>query len=372
MKKKVYIPIIVIIVLTIVGIFAAQYFGKKEPKVCTIGAILNLTGPIAAADETKKNAISLAVDIINKEGGINGKPLKVEFYDSKLQPKEALSIMREIELRGTKVLLVSTSQIALTIIPVINKNKIIMFATSAHPELLTNSDFTFRAFTKSEDEGTLIAKYFLQNKFKIVGILHTSEVYGQSVVEAIKNMVSNQVTLLVEEYKPGEKDFRDILIKMKAKDIEAIGIVGFGVSYSAILKQLEELKLYIPIVGNVNFSIVDLDALPQNQVKNLIFLTPHYELEEGKGAFEFFAEYQRRFQSRPPYHAVYIADAAKIVAEAFRQVGCTNIDRVHGRLTSGINIQAFSGRLSLSPSREMEYKLDLVRYKEGKILPIEE
>jgi branched-chain amino acid transport system substrate-binding protein len=106
MRPKIYLPVIIglAIIVAIVGIWIST-IKEKEPKVYKIGAILPLTGNLAILGEPEKNGMSLAEEIINQQGGINGRPIKIIFEDSKGQPKEAVSIANKfINIDGIKII----------------------------------------------------------------------------------------------------------------------------------------------------------------------------------------------------------------------------------------------------------------------------
>ena len=58
--------------------------GKEEIK---IGALFPLTGDVVGPGQNARAAVEIAVEEVNKQGGINGSPLKVIYEDSKCNAK---------------------------------------------------------------------------------------------------------------------------------------------------------------------------------------------------------------------------------------------------------------------------------------------
>ena len=61
-----------------------------------IGALLPLTGPEAVYGEAFKRAYTLAVQDINAQGGIQGKPLELILKDTQSRPQEAIKAAKEL------------------------------------------------------------------------------------------------------------------------------------------------------------------------------------------------------------------------------------------------------------------------------------
>ena len=113
MKKLLGLVIVIIIVIVIIRISSsgtpAAVPASKEP--VKIGAALMLTGPAALLGELQKNAINLAVEKINADGGINGRPVEVITEDAVYDPKQAVSAYQALKQRGLKNFIIDGSPI---------------------------------------------------------------------------------------------------------------------------------------------------------------------------------------------------------------------------------------------------------------------
>ena len=63
--------------------------GSQALTEWSVGAYLSLSGEDAAFGIDTKEGIELAVDEINKAGGVKGRPIKVIYEDDKSNPQEA-------------------------------------------------------------------------------------------------------------------------------------------------------------------------------------------------------------------------------------------------------------------------------------------
>jgi len=65
----------------------AQSQGVSKTEI-TLGAIQDLSGPLASAGKQARLGMMLRVDEINEQGGINGRKLKLIVEDSAYDPKK--------------------------------------------------------------------------------------------------------------------------------------------------------------------------------------------------------------------------------------------------------------------------------------------
>jgi branched-chain amino acid transport system substrate-binding protein len=86
------------IVLSVVALVAtmatATITGSARADDLVIGLSMNKTGPLAANGTTNDVAVQMAVDEINAQGGVNGKPLKVVVFDTAGDPQQAVVATR--------------------------------------------------------------------------------------------------------------------------------------------------------------------------------------------------------------------------------------------------------------------------------------
>jgi len=236
---------------------------SKEPiKIGFIGA---LTGDGASFGETEKNVISLAVDDINKSGGINGQSIEMIYEDGKCNGKDATTAVQKlINIDKVKVILGGTcSAETLAVAPIVEQNKIILFSSfSSNPAITNAGDYIFRNSPSDSDVAKLDAEVIIK-KYKKVAIMSENTDYSLGVRDVMKKVFSEKGISVVadETYNGAIPDFRTVLSKIKASDAEMF-YINPGTSAKAggiIVKQARELGIKIPIHGN--FSLGTPDAL---------------------------------------------------------------------------------------------------------------
>ena len=96
--KKVISSWKLVISFTVIFIFALASVCFAAQDEIKIGVTMPLSGPLAFAGQREVNGMKLAVEKINKEGGIlDGKKIKLVIYDDKGNPEEAVSTIKKID-----------------------------------------------------------------------------------------------------------------------------------------------------------------------------------------------------------------------------------------------------------------------------------
>jgi len=313
LKIKVWILIGVIV---IIGIILLNVSMKSQEDVIKIGFIGPLTGDVAFLGSIDQKATNLAVEEINKKGGINGKQLEVVFQDGKCTGEGGLSAANKlINFENVKILLVSCGQEVLTISPLAEKNKVILFATYAtHPDISNLGEFIFRNSYSDADIATIASETIAQ-KHKKIGLLSEQTDYTIGLRNAFKVKFEEQGGTIIEDYfGSGSTDFRIQILKLQ--DLDAIFINPSGlIQGELILKQLKELQYEGDLYGNYFGGSNQIQEIEQAQGM-IYFSDPSITNNEKKR--EYFEKYQNTYGELPDleFPAVARYDAVYILSNA--------------------------------------------------------
>lgn len=142
MKKAwIGIGILAIIVLVVVIVL------RKVPKDIVIGHIAPMTGDAAVYGEWEKEGIDLALEEINKSGGIGGKLIRVIHEDDQADPTNGINAINKLILvdRVQAIIGAAASSVTLAIAPIAEKNRVVlMSAVSAADKISDAGDYIFR------------------------------------------------------------------------------------------------------------------------------------------------------------------------------------------------------------------------------------
>ena len=160
---KIIIAVIVVVVLVAIGYSIKNKSGNVGSNgPIKIGYIGPLTGDTSSIGTVNKAAIEIAVDEINKAGGINGQPLQVIYEDGQCNATTATNAASKlINLDKVSIIiggLCSTETAAFG--PMAMKNKVIVLSPgSSAPNLNQLGKYFFRSYPSDAFQGKFGAEY---------------------------------------------------------------------------------------------------------------------------------------------------------------------------------------------------------------------
>ena len=138
-----------------------------------IGAILTFTGNGAAPAQNVHDGIVLAIEEINKRGGVNGCKVEVAFADSQSDPQSAAEAFNKIEAAIHPLFYISYSTsdgMALT--PLAEKSQVILMGlVTAGIDFTRGRDWVFRYWPLGPAYITPLLRILLDLHVKNLGVI---------------------------------------------------------------------------------------------------------------------------------------------------------------------------------------------------------
>src|SRR5215831_5936354 len=167
-------------------------FGQAKPY--KIGTTQPLSGTAASGGKTALVGIQMAVDRINKAGGINGRPVELIVADDEGKPDvgrrkaEKLAVEDNIDAHVGGFL----SNICLACTPVWDEHKIVNMITVCLDPTLTTSKcnrYSFRPVDYAPAQAVAFAPYLVNNLGRKWHIAYTDYAWGQSTRDAYAEQI---------------------------------------------------------------------------------------------------------------------------------------------------------------------------------------
>jgi branched-chain amino acid transport system substrate-binding protein len=229
------------------------------PPLIRVGVAVPLTGPIGLNGQEVKEAADLAVDILNRAGGIKGKT-KVElvYGDTRCVPTDGVTVTQRMLSQGIDFYIGNyCSSVALATMPILAGEGIpqivLAFANSITEEARTPN--SVRIGPNANIDMGQLAKFAVtvkgNKKFAAIGLNND---YGRSMVEAFAKSAERYGGKVIDaQYAPFGADFATFLTKIKNSDADAVVCVTMGNDTVAFTKSYFELGMKINIFTNCNF-----------------------------------------------------------------------------------------------------------------------
>lgn len=333
---------------------------KKPPY--KIGAIFPLTGPVAVAGEFVRTGLLLAVDEVNKQGGINGIPLELVIEDDACDPKKAVTSFQKLAEVDNVPAIIGPfcSGSALATAPLANEKKVIEITSGAATPLLTSAgDYVFRVSPSDNFQATFMAEQ-IGTRHQRLAILYLQNQQATDMEEAFLKSFVGKITA-IESFSEGDIDIKSQLEKIAKSEPEALLVLVFPAQYSFVTKQIVELGIDLPLYASHTFETPEslkLGAQAERykysiQSYNTSLLPNH----------EFIAAYKDRFNKTPSIWSMYTYDAVLVLAEALKQCPQDSFcikDRLYA--LKGYNgVSGFASFDQNGDSKEYSYHLKTVK-----------
>ncbi|MHA7968399.1 branched-chain amino acid ABC transporter substrate-binding protein [Rhizobium sp. CAU 1783] len=242
-----------------------------------IGLIAPLTGPVAAYGEQVKHGAEVAVEEINKAGGINGEKVVLKLADDAGEPKQGVSAANQLVGEGIRFVVGPvTSGVAIPASDVFAENGILMVTPTATAPDLTNRGLTnvLRTCGRDDQQAEVAAKYVLANfKDKKIAIINDKGQYGKGLADAFKKTLNEGGVTEVfnDALAAGDKDFSALTTRLKADGAEVVYFGGYHPEGGLLARQLADLGIKALIVGGDGLSNSEYASIGGDSANGTVF-----------------------------------------------------------------------------------------------------
>ena len=185
MKKAVSIFLVLAMA---VGCFAGcgSKEAKKDADKFYIGGIGPTTGDAAIYGTAVMNGAQIAVDEINKAGGVNGKQIEFNFQDDQSDAEKSVNAYNTLKERGKQMLDGTvTSTPCTAVVEETHADNMFQLTPSATAVESIQYDNAFRMCFSDPSQGTVSADYIAENGLatKVAVIYDSSDTYSTGIYQ---------------------------------------------------------------------------------------------------------------------------------------------------------------------------------------------
>ena len=222
-----------------------------------IGVMESLTGPGETYGQVATQAKQLAMEEINRAGGINGRLLQMIIEDEKCNARDSITAYTKLtQVDNVKIILgTSCSGAMLGAAPLAEKDGVVMFSGLAtNPAVADAGDYIFRTSMNDAQVGIDTGNKLWTDGIRKLATITEATDYAEGVRRETADRFKALGGEIVAEERYGseETDFRTALTRIMGKNPDAIHIAAQAeFSGGTIQKQVRELGYEGPIYGEV-------------------------------------------------------------------------------------------------------------------------
>jgi branched-chain amino acid transport system substrate-binding protein len=362
-KKNTIIAAAVLAVVLAAGIiFNATKSGASGNELKVV-AILPLTGPAATFGQDEKAGMELA---LKADAGADI-PLSFSFEDSQGKPDQAVSIFRKsYDLEGRRAVFVSTTGPSMAVLPLLKESDQpnIAFVIATLSGMTKDFPSAFRIYPSVDEEIRALSAYAESAGIRRIAGYAVKNQAGEDFIRKMDVAAGKFGGSVVfsDTFEPGEKDYRQVLLKIKASNAEAILITGFTFNYADIFRQMIDIDLKIPVLAGGGIALTDLKDIPTDFLQNVVFPASSLAFEKDRPQTREFLDLARKAGRIPNYEVAYAYDSARLLQAAVSKSNSTNPTEIKKMILQLMPYEGATGTILLDEHRDAILNLKAVRF----------
>ena len=287
-----------------------------------IGLIAEITGPNAEAGTYTINGARLAVDEINRNGGVLGKQVELVIEDN--QSTNPGTVLAFSKLGGNKDIPAIIGPIRSTqtqaASPSIAKLAIPTMIGGTDPSLTrVNNRWLFRCRPNDLYSSRVIADYGVNKlTLKKWAIVHSTDAFGsggaKALIDALKGYGVEPV--LVQGYTNNSQDFTPVVLAIKKSGADVIGsYMTNSQDVGIFAKQVRQLGVTAVWVGSPSI-VTDTAMKLAGDALYDTYGIADFNPDANPAARAYAAAYRARYKLEPDVYSSWAFDAMKVIAAA--------------------------------------------------------
>lgn len=321
------------------GVFGLWTLSTAQAAEIKLGGAAALTGYLSTIDRALIDGAVLAVEDINKSGGLLGQKVTMVTEDNRSEPVDTVNVVKKMLTSVGAQILVNGSSSAgnAAAYSLAVRSKVPMTIQGILPPK-EDPKWAFSFLPPPAFEIALRLKY-LKEKMKItkIGVLHDPTPYAALQKNYLINAVSEYGITVVatEQYQQNDADMTTYFAKLSSAGAEAVIKIGVGPSTVTAAKGLKQLGHTMPLLVNADTFQV-LRAAAEVLGDKFFFPAPPPQVFESlptdsplrKPAEAFLKLWNAKYGDRDPSWASRGWDAIQIIAAAIKKANSTDGEKV--------------------------------------------
>ncbi|HXH84431.1 MAG TPA: ABC transporter substrate-binding protein [Candidatus Tectomicrobia bacterium] len=380
---------VVAVAVVAVGLLApAVPAARLAGKAVKLGAIYSITGKGAEWGEHSKIATEIAVEEINRAGGIGGVPLEVIIHDTGTEVGPAISLARKLILED-KVLAIlgpcfSSEFEALA--PLLDRLKtMIVSQCSAKPGISALSKWAFRN-TLTSDKQLEPAVKIWKDRYgvKTAAILYdsadaVSSAEGDKVLPALLARHGIEVKEKLT-YQTKDIDFSAQITKIKAANVDGIALGACYQQAANIVREARKQGMKQPFLASACTGSPEFAKLTGKDGEGSIIGSAGWPDDPKPKTAAFLKKFMERSGGRKPnYGGMRAYDNVYIMKHVIETEGVTNDpaqleadrDRIRIGWTKVKDFDGITGLTTINAERDGAGKATVLTVKDGQLVKVD-
>lgn len=353
----------------------------------TLGASVQLTGPVANTGRYYKDAYEFAVEKINAAGGIRigseQRKIALKILDN--QSDVNLSVRQYVQLLSQDkvnfLLGPFASNFVLADSSIAEKSRVPMVQGGGASDQIYSRGYEYIFGTLPAASNyfgsTIDAMTKLDPRPQTVALLYADDAFDVSVAKGTRELLkkAGMKTVIDERYSTNASDFSVLLSRIKSGNVDAVLVAGHETEVLNFVRQAKSLdvspKLYSFTVGVPSADFRHALGKDANGACGMTAWLPSATLKDRwfGNAEEFARAWKAKFGYEPDYHAASGVATVEALVNAIQAAGGTDPQKVRDALTK-VSFDSVYGHVAFNDKGQIDLPQTMIQIQDDKVVPI--
>lgn len=221
---------------------------RDSSETVTVGAVVPLTGDLGVYGPDSVSAYNIAFDLVNENGGVNGKQIRLVTRDSATSEQIGVDAANAlINVDGAVAILGAMSSgvtLAVARAATIPEGIVLLTPASKSPAISTldDNDFVFRTSTSDELQGGIEADVATALGYTRLATTYINNAYGEGLTQVFSREFEANGGTITDQvpHESGQASYVAELRHAKESGAEALLVIAYPESASLLLRESAE------------------------------------------------------------------------------------------------------------------------------------
>src|SRR3978361_2034789 len=319
-----------------VGITAPYVIGSARAQAATIkiGMCAPITGPAAEAGKYATGGAKLALEAVNKAGGVLGKQLELIMEDDQTTNPGIVLAFSKLAAQPDIVAFlgsIRSTQVHAMAPDVLKLGKPVMIGGTDPNLTHMGNQWLFRFRPNDNYSGRVIADFGVNTLGKKKwAIVHSTDAFGTAGGKALSDALTKlgAPPVLDQGYANQSQDFTPVVLAVKQSGADVLGTYfTFENDLGIFARQLRQLGVSVPWVGSPSVVAVSSTKLAGAAFRGTYGVADYSE-ESSDASKAFGKAYPDAHKTAPDNQSAWPYDAVTILSAAINKAGSTHPGKI--------------------------------------------
>src|SRR6201986_4388008 len=359
-----------------VGISAPYVIGSARAQGATIkiGMCAPVTGPAAESGGYAIKGAKLALDSVNKAGGILGKQAELIVEDDQTTNPGIVLAFSKLAAQSDIVGFlgsIRSTQVHAMAPDVLKLGKPVMIGGTDPTLTHMGNQWLFRFRPNDSYSGRVIADFGVNTLGKKKwAIVHSTDAFGTAGGKALTSALEKlgNPAVLDQGYANQSQDFTPVVLAVKQSGADVLGTYfTFENDLGIFARQLRQLGVPIPWVGSPSGVAVSSTKLAGPALFST-FGAADYAEDSSEASKAFGKSYRDAYKVAPDNQAAWPYDAVTILSAAINKAGSTDPNKIRAAIVATQKYAGAEGEYNFDKNRDGLHGYNVVKNDKGNIV----